>query len=224
MRFPQIRSMEELEALIQEVGFLPFFENSIPGYSIEECTPKELWFAPDKDGPWEWKGPIALKAKCAYGKFFQGKTGFISREHFPAFLNYRRDGYDFDARWDDGLAPMKDKQIMDVFTEYDSMMTHELKSICNYGKNGQKGFETVITRLQMQTYLTVQNFEYRTDKNGKPYGWGIARYAMPEVLFGTEMIEKAYREEPKISAKKIAAYLETLLPDASAVQIAKLIG
>lgn len=224
MRFPMIYSMEELEGLIREVGFLPFFKNSIPGYSIEECTPRELWFAPDADGPWEWKGPIAQKAESAYGKFFQGKAGFISLEQFPAFLNYRRDGYDFDARWDDGLAPMKDKQIMDVFLEHSSMMTHELKAACNYGKHGQKGFETVITRLQMQTYLTVQNFEYRTDKYGKPYGWGIARYAAPEVLFGTELIENAYREEPKDAAKRMAAYLEALLPDASVSQIEKLLG
>ena len=224
MRFPEIRTMNDLENLILEIGFLPFFRNSVAEYSVEECTPRELWFAPDADGPWEWKGPIALRKNCAYGKFFGGKAGFISLEHFPAFLNYRRDGYDFDARWDDGLAPLKDKQIMDVFLEHDSMMTHELKAVCHYGKQGQKGFETVITRLQMQTYLTVENFEYRKDKNGKPYGWGVARYATPEVLFGTEMIEAAYREEPQNAAKRMEAYLEKLLPDAITAQIAKIIG
>lgn len=224
MRFPMIHSMDELEDLIREVGFLPFFTNAVPGYSIEECTPRKLWFNDDVDGPWEWKGPIALRKNCAYGKFFQGKAGFISMEHFPAFLNYRRDGYDFDARWDDELASAKDKQIMDVFAERASMMTHELKAACNYGKHGQKGFETVITRLQMQTYVTVQNFEHKTDKNGNPYGWGVARYTTPEALFGTEMIENAYREEPADSAKRIAAHLAKLLPDASDIQIRKILG
>ena len=164
----------------------------------------------------------------ARGRSFRGakEREFIrfGADFASAAIDYRRDGYDFDARWDDGLAPMKDKQIMDVFLEFSSMMTHELKAKCNYGKQGQKGFETVITRLQMQTYLVVQNFEYRTDKTGKPYGWGIARYATPEVQFGTEMIENAYREEPKDAAKRIADYLETLLPDASVTQIEKLIG
>lgn len=224
MRFHMVYSVEELEVLIQEVGFLPFFTNAVPGYSIEECTPRELWFADDVDGPWEWKGPIAMHRNCAYGKFFQGKAGFISTEYFPAFLNYRRDGYDFDARWDDELTSAKDKQIMDVFAEYSSMMTHELKAACNYGKHGQKGFETVITRLQMQTYVTVQNFEYRKDKNGKPYGWGVARYSTPEALFGSGMIEKAYHEEPADSAKRMAEYLRKLLLDASEKQIEKLIG
>ena len=224
MRFRKIYSMEDLEALIQEVGFLPFFPNSIPGYSVDECTPRELWFADGVEGPWDWKGPIAMHKNCAYGKFFQGKAGFISLDHFPAFLNYRRDGYDFDARWDDELASVKDKQLMDVFLKQPSVLTHELKSLCNYGKNGQKGFETVVTRLQMQTYITVQNFEYRTDKNGKPYGWGIARYSTPEAIFGTEMIENAYREDPVDSAKRMAAYLRKLLPDATEIQIEKLIG
>lgn len=224
MRLKTVRSMDELETRIREVGFLPFFANGIPGYSIEECTPRELWFAPDADGPWEWKGPIAMRKTCAYGKFFGGKAGFISLEHFPACLNYRRDGYDFDARWDDELAPLKDKQVMDVFTAYKSMMTHELKSACNYGKHGQKGFETVITRLQMQTYITVQNFEYRKDKNGKPYGWGVARYSTPEALFGGEWVENAYREEPAVSAEKILRYLHGLLPEASEAQLIKLLG
>ena len=78
MRLRTVHSQAELEDLIREVGFLPFFRNSIPGYSIEECTPRSLWFAPDADGPWEWKGPIAMGKTCAYGKFFQGKAGFIS--------------------------------------------------------------------------------------------------------------------------------------------------
>ena len=45
--------------------------------------------------------------------------------------------------------------------------TPALKDLCNYRKGGNKGFETVITRLQMQTYITVADFEYRKDKNGR---------------------------------------------------------
>lgn len=224
MRFHMIHTPQELEALVQEVGFLPFFTNSIPGFSVEECTPRELWFAENVDGPWEWKGPAAQSGSCVYGKFFQGKAGFISLEHFPAFANYRRDGYDFDARYDDELASNKDKQIMDVLMENGSMLTKALKAACNYGKHGQKGFETVITRLQMQTYINVSNFEYMKDRTGKTYGWGMARYTTPEAQFGGEIMEAAYREEPADSAKRIAAYLGVLLPDASEKQIQKILG
>lgn len=223
MRFYPLRSAGALEQLVLEVGFLPFFTGEIPGYSVEECTPREFWFAPDADGPWEWKGPVALSGRVAYGKFFRGKAGFISLEHFPRFANWRRDGYDFDARWDDGLVPRKDKQLMDYMLENGPMLTPQIKRALNYSKNGQKGFETVVTRLQMQTYLTVRNFEYMQDKTGKPYGWGVARYAMPEHIFGEDFLAEAYREEPEDSAKAVAAYLQKLLPDAAEDQIAKLL-
>ena len=34
-----IERQEQLEALIKEWGFLPFFRNGIKGFSIEEMTP-----------------------------------------------------------------------------------------------------------------------------------------------------------------------------------------
>ena len=53
------------------------------GYSIEEGCPPELWFAEDADGPREWKSPAARSGRCAYGKFFDGKAGFVSPCHSP---------------------------------------------------------------------------------------------------------------------------------------------
>ena len=43
-----------------------------------------------------------ISPQCIYGKFFHKKTGYISVEWFPHFANYRREGYDFDALYDDG--------------------------------------------------------------------------------------------------------------------------
>lgn len=39
-----IERQEQLEALIKEVGFLPFFKNGILGFSIEEMTPPEAMY------------------------------------------------------------------------------------------------------------------------------------------------------------------------------------
>ena len=94
----RIRSCEDLIRLIDTWGFVPFFRNAICGFSVEELTPPELWFSDTADGPWEWKGPAIRQSGCAYGKFFCGKAVFISREWFPEFANWRRDGYDYDAR------------------------------------------------------------------------------------------------------------------------------
>lgn len=66
-----------------------------------------------ENDPWEWREIIARSGEVVYGKFFGKKTGFVSKEWFPVFANYRRDGYDFDARWDDELANIRNKRIMD---------------------------------------------------------------------------------------------------------------
>ena len=219
-----ITSCRELERYVLEIGFLPFFKNDIPGFSVEEHTPPELWFSDDADGPWEWKGPVIRHGKCAYGKLFRGKAGFVSLEWLPDFANYRRDGYDFDARCDDGLVFYKYENLYETISKNGPILTPALKDLCNYRKGGNKGFETVITRLQMQTYITVADFEYRKDKNGRQYGWGVARYATPEFLLGADSVRSAYSRSPKESKERILAHVRNLLPNADEIQLLKIIG
>ena len=152
------------------------------------------------------------------------KAGFISRQWFPEFANYRRDGYDFDARWDDGLAQCKDKEIYDVLVDQGTLLSKKLKEYCNYRKGGNRGFDTVITRLQMQTYVTVADFVYMRDRFGKQYGWGVAEYTTPERLFGYDTVTAAYTHSPEESQKRIFAHFSGLLPDATEKQLARLIG
>lgn len=49
----EIKSWHEMEELVLDYGFLPFFRNAIDGFSIEEHTPTDLWFSDMEDGPWE---------------------------------------------------------------------------------------------------------------------------------------------------------------------------
>ena len=219
----KITNPRELIDRVLEWGFLPFFQNEIEDFSLEECCPPELWFAEDVDGPWEWKGPVAQSGKCVYGKFFNGKAGFISLEWLPDFANYRRNGYDFDARYEDGLASHKDKGVYDTLVSKESMLSNELKKLCNYQKGGNRGFDTVVTRLQMQTYVCIGNFEYMLDKQGNSYGWGVARYTTPEALFGYEFVTSAYKKDPLHSKERILSALRKLLPSAKEEQIQKLI-
>ena len=149
MKIDTLRSPEDMIALTEEWAFLPFFEEEIPGFSVEECCSPELWFSEEADGPWEWKGPVTQSGCCVYGKFFGGRAGLVSREWFPDFANFRRDGYDFDARYEDGLASRKDKTVYDTVEEHGALLTKELKRLCDYRKGGNIGFDTVITRLQM---------------------------------------------------------------------------
>ena len=145
----EICSRSDLIDAIHEYGFLPFFSNSIDGFSVEEHIDPDCWYHGESGEwqAWEWKGPVIRETGCAYGKFFEKKACYISPEWFPDFANYRRDGYDFDARYDDGLAPYKDKLLYDLVEGNSPVISKQLKQLGNYKKGGNKGFDTIITRL-----------------------------------------------------------------------------
>ena len=220
----ELTGPEKIREAVLRLGFLPFFKNEIPGFSIAEHTPPRLWFSDTEDGPWEWKGPLDRTGDCVYGKFFRGRAGFISRAFFPVFANYRRRGYDFDALYDDGFAPHADKQIYDTLTRHGSLQSRELKRLSGFGKDGEKGFDTRITRLQMQGYVVTADFDYMRDKFGKAYGWGVARYTTPEALFGADFMALAYREDPEESKKRVYERLRAICPEADEKQIKRLLG
>ncbi len=223
-----LHTPEELEAYIEEVGFLPFFRCEIPGFSAEEHTEAAAWWSDDPArDPWEWRAVLAARGRVAYGKFFDRKAGFISKKWFPAFANYRRDGYDFDARWDDELASMKSKKIMDLFAE-DRMdrevFSFEAKQEAGYGKTGEKNFDGEVTSLQMQTYLCIRDFRRRKNKKGTEYGWGIAVYCTPEHLWGYDHVTSLYKEDPKESAMRIFRRVRELYPDAEERDLVRVLG
>lgn len=220
-----IHTIDELIRYIEEVGFLPLFKNDIPGFSVEERTVAYHWWCenPEHD-PWIWREIIARKGEIAYGKFFDKKAGFISKKWFPYFANYRRDGYDFDSRWEDEKASMRQKKIMDLFEKEETeLYSFEVKKLAGFGKDGEKNFEGTVTGLQMQTYLCLRDFRRRKNKAGEMYGWPIAVYSRPEKLWGYEFVSSAYKEEPEESGRRIIEHMKEIYPIATDTQIRKVI-
>ena len=210
---------------INEVGFLPLFKNDIPGFSLEERTVPDYWWCGDPEvDPWEWREIIARSGEVAYGKFFDKKAGFISREWLPYFANYRRDGYDFDALWDDEKASRRQKKIMDVLELEEEIYSNELKLRAGFGKGKEKGFDGTVTDLQMKTYLCVRDFRQRKNKKGELYGWPIAIYTKPETLWGYEHVTSAYKESSADSGKHIIDHMQDIYPVATSAQMKKVLG
>ena len=219
-----IRTKKNLTDTIEKFGFVPFFTNSIDGFSIEEHVSQDLWWnGADGWKVWEWKGPIIKELKCAYGKFFDKKAVFVSKDWFYDFANYRRDGYDFDARFDDGLASYREKELYDLIKENEPITSKKLKEIGNYKKGGKVGFETLITKLQERCYVIISDFVYLRDKNGNPYGWGIAEYSTPEKFFGKAFASKVYKRTPEKSYERIFNHLQEILPEADDEEIERLL-
>ena len=215
-----IRTKKDLKEAVDRLGFLPYFTNSIPGFSIEEHVAPAAWFG-SEPGTWEWKGPVIRETGCAYGKFFEKKAAYISAEWFPDFANYRRDGYDFDARFDDELASYRDKELYDLIDVNAPILSKELREKGNYVKGGKKGFDTLINRLQALCYVVVGDFVYSTDKNGREYGWGIAEYSTPEKLMGADFTGRVYSRSPAESYLRIFEHFRKMLPDADEKAIKK---
>ncbi len=208
-----VKSPEELEEYINEVGFLPLFSaEGTPDFSAEAVSPNDHWWTGDDMDVWEWRSVLAARGNVAYGKFFGNKSGFISKEWFPVFAAYRRDGYDFDARWEDSLATLRQKKIIDTLEKHGQLMSNELKSLAGFGKNGEKGFQTVTAQLEMQTYIVTRGFEKRINKKGERYGWAVGVYSLAEKLFSYEHITSAYGLSRKEAFGKIMAQAEKIAP------------
>ena len=234
-----IERQEQIEQLIREWGFLPFFKNGISGFSIEEMTPPELLFGDDfPNGPWGWKGPIIANWESAYGKFFKGKAGFVSLEWLPDFMNWRRSRLPLKKQDKDA------RHIYDVLVENESMLSRQLKKASGFTlsrkrktfnpddptnpvENPRNGmaFDSLIAGLEMGTHVCIADFEYLISKKGEPYGWGLARYCTPEAMY-PELFpyeDLVQGRTPRQSRKRILDHLCQILPDVEPSKIEKLL-
>ena len=124
------------------------------------------------------------------------------------------DGYDFDARYDDGLASRADLELFELLDGCAPVLSGTLKARGGYGKAGRKGFDASINRLQEQCYVLIDDFVYQQDRLGRPYGWGVAEYSTPEKWLGADFTERVYRRAPEESREIVLERLATLCPRA----------
>ena len=226
-----LHSPRELIEYVKRVGFLPLFGNDIPGFSVEEHTWTMGWWSGDADDdPWEWREQTARSREVAYGKFFCKKAGFISLEWLPYFANCRRDGYDFDSLYDEGLVNARSKRIMDIFADREGgwkdelIFSTEVKKLAGFGKEGAKNFPGILTDLQMQLYLVVVDFKRRQNKRGGEYGMPVSLLLPTEAVWGYAAVTAAYSESPEDSARRIAAQIRKHWTSADEKAIWRMVG
>ena len=223
-----VRTKQDLINAVLEYGVVPYFSTSVPGFSLEEhCAPGVL-FSDSGDDTWAWKGPVIQETGCAYGKFFEKKAAYVSREIFLDLANYRRDGYDFDSRYDDGLARFQDKQLYDLIDANAPVLSKALRETGGYAYSGRwqktegkKGFDTSVNRLQEQCYVIISDFVYTLDKKGNKRGWGVAEYSTPEKTMGEFFTENVYRRTPEESYARLLEHLVRLFPRAQEKDLRK---
>ena len=218
----KIHSCPELMAYIQEVGFLPLLDSGIAGFSAEAAVDADCRYVVFPDGGWDWplwkwKGPIVQEGNCVYGKFFDGKAGFVSRAWWPDFCNWRRSQHPAPA---EGSI---EEAILLTLAEHGSMITRELRAACGFTGPKMRGrFDAYVTRLQMACRIVTEDFVYPQDRHGREYGWGWSLLTTPEGWMGHEACQCERSAEE--SRGLVGAHLRRLLPYATDKQIAKLIG
>ena len=80
-------SAETMCQAIKEKGIIPFFANTIKGYSVEELTAPQFWFDSDENenelGPWDWKIDCIQTGDIVLWKISQRGSGFCHAEVVP---------------------------------------------------------------------------------------------------------------------------------------------
>jgi len=217
-----IYSAAGLMAYIQEVGFLSLLSCGVYGFSAEEVVSDDCRYVVFPDGGWDWplwkwKGTVVTEGNCVYGKFFDKKAGFISREWWPDFYNYRRSKHPMPA---EGSI---EEAILLTLQQQGSLITRELRTACGFdGPKMRSKFDGYVTRLQIGCYIVTEDFVYPTDKKGREYGWGWSLLTTPEMLFGR--VACMTDNTPEESYRRLTEHFRKILPSATDKQIQKLIG
>ena len=221
MVLKQVHDCSEMMEAIERIGLLPLLDSGVPGFSADELVVPECRYVMTDEGwdwpLWDWKGPLVTEGGFAYGKFFNGKAGFVTMEWWPDLCNYRR------AKLPEPDEESIEGVILEVLRVNGSMITRELRSACGFdGSKMRSKFDGYVTRLQMACRVVTEDFVYPHDKQGNRYGWGWALLNTPEHLFGREAC--SCDRTPEESRDRILTHLRSLLPNASERQIIKMIG
>ena len=217
-----IHSDRELIELVNEIGFLPLLDSGIAGFSADDLVADDCRYVVLPDGGWDWplwkwKGTVVTESGCMYGKFFNKKAGYISKEWWADFCNYRRSKYPRPS--DESI----EGAILATLQTTGSLITRELRAACGFnGKGMRSKFDGYLTRLQMATYIVTEDFVYPVDKHNNEYGWGWSLLSTPEELYGREAC--TCDRTPEESFKRIYDHLRSILPDATDKQILIFIG
>ena len=221
MRKDMIHNCPDLIDAVERMGFLPLLESGVDGFSADAMVAPDCRYRMLDDGGWEWplwqwKGPAVTEGGFAYGKFFNGKAGFVSRQWWPDLCNWRRS-----CHWQPDEESVEGA-ILEILRVNGSMITRELRAACGFtGPKMRSRFDAYVTRLQMACRIVTEDFVYPRDRHGNTYGWGWALLSTPERLLGPALCH--CDRTPEESRTRIMAHLTALLPHATERQLARII-
>ncbi len=230
---PEIVSPETMYRTVCRLGIVPFFENPVTGWSVEELTPPQFWFDGDGPelGPWDWKIACVQSGDIAYGKFlWGGKAAFATVEWYRELMNYRRSLPKY--------QPSADQQkILDYLAANGSVGIKEVRGLLGVKKGAA---DTQMTRLMMQCRVVTGDITRVYRGEDLHYnGWQVSSFCTPEALFETdnedfpdgmpagfpfEALSLKVNHSPEESLRLLLGHIRSVAPSASESLILKAIG
>lgn len=227
----RVTGPEAMVETIMEMGLVPFFENVIPGYSIEEMTPKENWFDTQEDltyTPWDWKIACVQSGEIAYGKFLLGgKAAFATVKWYAHLRNWRQ----AQAKYKPDATQRK---VLDAMQEQGSIGIKDIRKLLDVKKGAA---DALMTKLQMQCrVLTGDIIRVYRGPDLHYNGWQTSSFCSPEALFDTappfpgfagfpfEQESLEVTESPQESWDLLCEHVRSLFPDVTDKQLKQLLG
>lgn len=226
---PRVTGPDAMVETVLELGIVPFFENTIKGFSIEEMTPPQFWFEGDELGPWDWKIACVQSGEIAYGKFlWGGKAAFATVEFYRELMNWRRSLPKY--------RPVGPQQaVMDYVSEHGSITIKEVRALLGVKKSAA---DAIIARLEHQTRLVIGDFQRVYRGPDLQYrGWQTASFCTPDDLFGSSAVAPSFpagfpfadegpslktERTPEDSLAFLKAHVKSLFPHATEKDLGKL--
>lgn len=174
-REPRIVGWESMYRLIRQMGLLPFFENPIPGFSVEEHTDAEHWFTEDNLGPWDWKIDCLQTGDIVYGKYlWGGKAAFATVPVYRELMHYRRSLPKY--------APTPQQQpVLDLLAANGSVTIADVRKLLGVKKSAA---DALMTRLQMGTRVVTGDIRRVYRGSDLHYnGWQRSDFCRPDDLY-----------------------------------------
>ena len=217
-------SLSMLEA-IKTCGIIPFFENPVLGFSIEEMTPPGSWFTDEDLGPWDWKVDVVQSGEIVYGKFLcGGKAAFATPEWYAHLRNWRLSQEKY-------KPTTEGRKVLKLIEKEGSCVSRQVRELLNVKKSKS---DSVLANLMNGTRLIIGDIQRVYKGPNLEYkGWQTASYCTPESLFerpaedfGPWHIGGSTLKcdcTPEESYSKLRNHIKELFPEATEKQLDKII-
>ena len=224
LREPAIVSEETMLRTIKDCGIVPFFENAVAGYSVEEMTHPSYWFDGDAGvlGPWDWKIGCLQSGDIFYGKYLcGGKAAFATPSWYRELRNYRQSLPKY------AVLPGPQEAVMDFLSRNGTITIKQVRELLGVKKSAA---DALMTKLQMQCRVVIGDITRVYRGEDLHYnGWQVASFCRPEDLMETDVPWGAHMSldcphSPSESYLLLSAHITQLTGETSPRLISGILG